>query len=166
MTTSVRVLHVLSVKATAADTESLGLPPGSTLIRCTRLRLRHGEPYSHVVNDMPFEIGRRFTRSDGKGLVSRVLEQQLGIQLREAHQSIRASLADAELARLLKTRIGAPLLFVDRVVLTDNGRPVERVRAHYRSDIFSFRVHLSKDQSKQKWGVKNVRNSPEREEQR
>src|SRR5262249_50101950 len=123
LTTTVKVLSVTMVKASAAEAEVLHIEPGAPLVRCARLRSYRGQPYSHVVNDLPYEIGKRLSRSDWKGSVSRGLQEKLGIPLMEARQSIRASLADAELARLLSTRIGAPLLSVDRVVMTRNGRP-------------------------------------------
>ena len=50
---------------------------------------------------------------------------------------------DARLAKLLHTRIGAPLLSVDRIVRTEGGKPIERTRSYYRSDIYSFTVHLT-----------------------
>jgi GntR family transcriptional regulator len=153
-TTVVKVLHIATVKASAAEAKVLGLEPGALLVRCARVRSYRNQPYSHVVNDLPYEIGRRLTRSNWKGSVSRVLQEKLGIPLLEARQSIRASLANAELARLLSIRIGAPLLSVDRVVMTTNGRPVDHVRTHYRSDIFCFNVHLRKDHPRENWRFK------------
>jgi DNA-binding GntR family transcriptional regulator len=103
-----------------------------------------------VVNDLPQEIGQQLSRSDWKGSVTQVLQEKLHIPLVGARQSIRASLADTEAARLLAVRVGAPLLSVDRIVYTDNGTPVDRVRTHYRSD-FSFTVHLRRDHPQASW---------------
>ncbi len=144
LATRVKVLDLRTVKASAEETEALGLKPGALLTRCTRLRLYHGEPYSYIVNDVPHEIGKRIGRSDWKGIILKVLEDKLKIPIRDARQTVRASLADATLARRLETRIGAPLLAVDRLILTDGGRPVERVHTYYRSDIYSLAVHLTR----------------------
>ena len=57
---------------------------------------------------------------------------------------MRATLADASLARLLHTPIGAPILSVDRVVRTDTGEAVEKVHTYYRGDIYSLTVHLTR----------------------
>lgn len=142
--TDVRVLDVRTVKAGLLEAEILGLEPGALLTRCRRLRLYHGEPYSYITNEMPHEVGRRVSRKDWKGIILRVLEEKLKIPIRDARQTVRAALADATLARTLRTRIGAPLLAVDRVVMTDGGRPVERVHTFYRSDIYSLTVHLAR----------------------
>jgi GntR family transcriptional regulator len=83
--------------------------------------------------------------------VLRVIEEKLKIPLRDAEQTVRASLADANLARLLKTKVGAPLLAVERVVRSDHAQVVEYVRIHYRSDIYALRVHLSREAPEAHW---------------
>jgi len=148
----VKVIEVKTVKADANDAEKLGIPIGSPLMRATRIRSLHDEPYSHIVNDLPAEIGRRFSKSDWKGVVLKVIEEKLKIPLRDAEQTVRASLADGKVARLLNTKVGAPLLAVERVVRTDHGQVVERVRIHYRSDIYAMKVHLSRgDHPEARW---------------
>lgn len=149
--TSVQVVDLRTVKANRADAAVLGLEPGALLVRCTRLRHWHKEPYCHIVVDLPQVIGQRLSRTDFKGSILRALEDKLHIHIRDAQQRVRASLADASIARLLKTHIGAPLLAIDRTVMQDDGTPVEHVRTHYRSDIFSFSVHLHRDRASQSW---------------
>ena len=152
-TTTVKLLYVRKVKATTPEAKLLGVEPGSDLIRCARVRLHRREPYSHVLNDLPFEIGKRLAKSDWKHSISLALQEKLGVPLIEAQQSIRATLATGPLAQLLSTRIGSPLLTTDRVVMTEAHRPVIRVRTSYRSDIFQFNVHLRKDDAHGHWKV-------------
>jgi GntR family transcriptional regulator len=148
----VKVLSVQTVKAGPDDAEKMGIHPGDPIVRATRIRLYHDQPYSYIVNDLPAEIGKRFTKNDWKGVVLKTIEEKLKIPLRDAEQTVRASLADGTLARLLETKIGAPLLAVERVVRTDHGRVVERVRIHYRSDIYAMKVHLSRgDHPERRW---------------
>ena len=152
--TSVKLLDVHTLKATRADAAKLGLDAGAPIIRCSRLRYWHKDPYCHIVVDLPWEIGHKLRRSDFKGSILRALEDRLHIHIRDAQQSVRASLADAPLARVLETQIGAPLLAIDRLVMQDDGTPVEHVRTHYRSDIFSFSIHLNRNRVERSWGAK------------
>jgi GntR family transcriptional regulator len=144
--TSVKVLDLRTVKATREQAGALHVAPGSALTRCARLRYWHATPYCHVVVDLPGEYGERLTTRDFEGSILRALEDRLHVRIRDAHQTVRASLAGARLARLLDTRIGAPVLAIDRLVRGEDGTPVERVTTHYRSDLFSFSVHLHRDQ--------------------
>jgi GntR family transcriptional regulator len=143
MATEVQLLGVETLKATAEEASVLGLETGALITRGTRLRLYHKEPYSFIQNDFPHEIGKRIRKSDWNGIILNILPQKLGIPVKDASQTVRAAMADARLARLLHTRIGAPLLSVDRIVRTDGGQPIERTRSYYRSDIYSFTVHLT-----------------------
>jgi GntR family transcriptional regulator len=153
--TTIKVLRVTTVKASEEVAELLRIKPGSLVSRCTRVRFHNNDAFSHVVIDLPYELGQQLTTADWKRPVSRVLQEKLKIDLIEAQQNIRASLADAELARRLGTRIGAALLAVDRLVLTHGRRPVERVVTHYRSDVFCFKVHLHRDDPDDGWKLKN-----------
>jgi GntR family transcriptional regulator len=146
VSTSVQLLELRTVEATQQQSQLLQVPQRTPLTRCTRLRFHHETPLCYVVNLLPLEIGRRLTRSDWKrGSVLQAL-QRLGHPIKDADQSVRAALADATLARHLQTRIGAPLLSVDRLVHTQDGRPVEHTHTYYRSDIYSLSVHLTHTQ--------------------
>ncbi len=164
LATSVELLDLRKVAVTPQDVETFelcrvgsppdaGRPSGATgrratrsVMQCARLRRHHETPYGYIVNRLPIAIAERFEDQDwGSGSIMQTLEQRLGLRLRVADQTIRATLADAPLARLLETRIGAPLLSVDRVVRTDDGHAVARVHTYYRSDVYSLRVHLTRD---------------------
>jgi GntR family transcriptional regulator len=141
--TSVKLLELQTVEATAQQAGLLRVAEKSRLTRCTRLRFHNDAPLSYVLNLLPYEVGRHLRRADWKkGSVLRAL-QRLGYELKDAEQSVRASLADANLARLLQVRIGAPLLSVDRIVYTAGGHPMEYTHTYYRSDIYSLSIHLT-----------------------
>jgi GntR family transcriptional regulator len=143
LTTQIRVLTLGVVKASAAEAEFLRVSLGDPLVRCTRVRLHGGMPFSYIVNHVPGDIGRRIPDDAWKtGSIMRVMEEELGIRIAEADQTMSAALADPHLARVLKTTIGAPLLSVDRVVRSVEGRPVKHVHTYYRSDVYSFKAHL------------------------
>lgn len=143
LTTTVKVLTLATIKASASEADFLRVNLGDPLVRCTRLRLHAGTPFSYIVNHVPGDLGRNLKPEAWKqGSILRQIETELGVRMGDADQTISASLADAHLARLLKTTIGAPLLSVDRVVRSVEGRPVEHVHSYYRSDIYSFKAHL------------------------
>ncbi|MEM7586274.1 MAG: GntR family transcriptional regulator [Acidobacteriota bacterium] len=144
--TSVQLLDLRRVASTRQDVETFDIDLEDQVTQCARLRCHHEIPYSYIVNRLPTEIAEGFEDKDWReGSIMRAVEKRLGLRLRVADQSIRATLADAPLAKLLGIRIGAPLLSVDRVVRTDEGRAVARVHTYYRSDIYSLNVHLTRD---------------------
>lgn len=161
LATSVALLDLREVAATSEDTEAFDIAVGSPLVQCRRLRYYHKMPYSYIINRLPAEIAEQFEASDWEsGGILQTIEKRLGLHLSNADQEVRATLADASLAGILETRIGAPILSVDRVVRTDSGEAVERVHTFYRGDIYSFSVHLTRDPAQSRpareWTLKNA----------
>ena len=147
MATQVELLDLRDVAASQQDAEAFGIDIGDPVVQCTRLRYHQDRPFSYIINRLPRQIASHFRERDWQqGSILRSIEKRLGLHLRDADQSVRATLADAPLARLLGTRIGAPLLSVDRVVSTDGGRIIERVHTYYRSDIYTLTVHMTRDE--------------------
>lgn len=146
MATSIRLLDLREIEAAPEEARQLQIPSGSSLTRCERIRYYEDEPYCHIVNRMPVEIGSRIDRENWEqGSVLKHLEEELSIQLGDARQTLRATLADATQARHLDVPIATPLLQVDYFIRSEEGTPVEWARLHYRTDIYSFSLHLTRD---------------------
>jgi GntR family transcriptional regulator len=60
--------------------------------------------------------------------------------LSSATQAIRAQLADVEVCAQIDVELGAPVLYVERIVHDTAGRPVEYVRSWYRGDRYEYAV--------------------------
>ena len=65
-----------------------------------------------------------------------------GVVLSSATQAIRAQLADVEVCAQIDLDLGAPVLYVERIVHDTAGRPVEYVRSWYRGDRYEYAVTL------------------------
>jgi DNA-binding GntR family transcriptional regulator len=63
-----------------------------------------------------------------------------GVKLGEGHITMRAEVADIDVAEGLGIEIGAPILFAERILNDVEGAPVELVRAWYRSDLYEYRA--------------------------
>ena len=87
-----------------------------------------GEPV--VIDDitLPGALFRGLTKSKVVGYPGSMysfFETQFSVRMLKAQERLRAVRADAASARILRVRIGDPLLSVDRVTLTYGDRPVE-----------------------------------------
>ena len=79
--------------------------------------------------------------------MAEVLHNKLGIRMLNTRHSIRASLSGVNVARLLDTRIGAPLLTVERIISDEGDMPLVRSVTHCRSDIFFLVTERHDDES-------------------
>ncbi len=124
--------------------EAFGLAAGTALY-CLRGRMfRDGGPISEVTIFFPPDIGVRLNRADFDDVVVfRSVERRLGIKLSGARITVSAELADAALARSLKTQPGTPILVNRMLWHAAEGRPVELTIARHRADRYSLSYDVS-----------------------
>lgn len=128
-------------KADAHIAKRLEIRPGSALVALRRVLKFSGEPV--VVDDirLPASLLKGISISmiedhvnAHKGTLYSLYETQYRIRIISAHERIRAALADETTAPLLKVRIGAPLLCIERVAFTYKSQPVEWRRSYVNTE--------------------------------
>lgn len=145
LATTPTLLEVREVKVAAQEAEAIGIEAGTRIVRAKRVRYCDGKPYCFIINHIPVEIGRRIPEERwSKGSLLQFMERQLGIELGDADERVRATLADAHLARWLEVRIGAPLLHVEYEIHAADGSPVQTAVIYYRSDSYTFLLKLTR----------------------
>ncbi len=142
-TPTTRVLFTGLVLAPAAIAAALGVPEGEELARIDRLRLADGEP---MCVEESFLVHRWLPGILGNDLSSRSLreikQERYGILWARATQTIQSVAAPPDIARLLSVRAGAPLLYIERVSLSQHDVAVEYLRVHYRGDRYVLHNEL------------------------
>lgn len=94
---------------------------------------------SHVVETyIPHDLGRHFTRQDLGNTASIVLLMQYGVIIGRVDQKIAAVPAPAWIADLLDEEAGAPLLRAIVCVCDLEGRGVDYVISHFRSEVYEY----------------------------
>ena len=135
-----RVLRKGAVRADAAVHTMLGT---KSVWQLKRIRLADDVPIAIEHAFYPLAIGNELAKRDLVSIAMyRVFEDELGLIIREASQSIGATVANEAAAALLGTEAGSPLLEVERLTVAQDGRPLEFLRAHYRPQHFRFSITL------------------------
>lgn len=138
--TEIEVLDVADIPADAPTAEALELSPGTRIQRAVRRRKLQGEPFSHLVTHVPGDIADRYSVRDMATTSLLTLLERAGAAVFDAEQSITAVAAEPLVASALGVAVGAPLLKVERIMRDVNGRPVQLIHSHYRSDRFQYHV--------------------------
>ena len=98
-----------------------------------------GRAEAQIVSHFPPEVGQRMKRSDFDDvLIFRAVQKHLGIRLEAARVTVRAEIADAEIARQLDYAEGAPILAMDMLYRSADQRAVEFTVARHRADVFNL----------------------------
>ncbi len=123
--------HLLSCarrRASRDEARRLDLPAQSRVVEINRIRELGGSPKILERILVPAKLFPDLGRpSDGKlpNELYVLYEERYAITIYRANEELRAIAATAEQAGLLGLEAGAPLLEIDRIALTLDGRPVE-----------------------------------------
>ena len=127
-------------RASPEEILNLGLSPGETVTRLHRLRLADDEPMALELSVLPTRY-LNDPHAVGNSLYTYL--RQNGLVPFRALQRLTAACASDEQAKLLGIKCGAPLLYIERRTMLEDGSPLEFVCSHYRGDIYDFIVELT-----------------------
>lgn len=136
--------EIAELPADAETRKDLELSAGALVQRASHVRLLDGRPIGYVMTWLPADLKVRFALNELNESPMLTLLERKGIDIMAADQVISATLADARLAELLGTAIGAPLVHIRLVVFDSRRRPVERMMAWYRGDYYHHHVRLTR----------------------
>ena len=138
-----KVLHQDVIPAYEKVARYLGVQPGEKVVEIQRLRYADDEPIQLDTTYIPYEICPAVANVDltDRSLYE-FLEKECNIFIARGHRYIEAVLASENEAALLGIERGAPLLMLDSVSYSEDGRPVEYYHALHRGDRSRFEVEL------------------------
>src|SRR5690606_19960217 len=103
------------------------------------------EPIAYERSCWPEDIGKLLVNEDLNTIAFyKVLEEKHGIILKEANETIHAVNATPLEAEMLSVSSGEALLERRRISYDINGRAIEYTKTKYRSDKYSYKVHLQR----------------------
>jgi GntR family transcriptional regulator len=106
--------------------------------RAIRVRRNKRRPIMHLTTYVPAAIGRSYSRKDLGRVPLYQLLARAGKVYRRAQEAVGACLADPMVGPLLKVEVGAPLLFIQRVLSTADDEPVEYLEVRASPDAYSL----------------------------
>jgi GntR family transcriptional regulator len=138
-----KVLHQNVIPSNEKVARFLDINPGEKVIDILRLRFINEEPIQMVTTYIPFEICPALASVDltNRSLYE-FLEKECGVFIAKGRRFIEAVVANETEAALLGIEHGAPLLMLDSISYSEDGRPIEYYHALHRGDRSRFEVEL------------------------
>jgi GntR family transcriptional regulator len=113
-----------------------------------RLRFADGDAVAIEQAFYPPDIGLELERRDlADAAIYAIFEQELHFEIKDALQTISATLADKEAAELLDVTVGSPLTFTERLTRDRDDRPLELLRTVYVPQRHRFAIRLTRRSS-------------------
>lgn len=144
LNTTVRVLEVTTVGASAEVAQALRVAPGAMVQKAVRVRSTREGPLSHITTWVPGDFATRFGKRELAKKPILMLLEESGVRVGGARQTISARLADAQVAAQLGIAVGSALLAVRRLIHDERGRPVQWLHGLYRPDRYEYQMQLSR----------------------
>lgn len=126
--------------------------PDETVYVIERLRFFSRDHFAHHAAYMPIDVGAQLARLDlSHTSIMHELRETLAYEIWEDQQRIEATVADSDMAKLLRIDVGAPILCITRHFLEGNSnRTIVVFRSHYRADRYYYTVKTSQDMREEK----------------
>jgi GntR family transcriptional regulator len=132
-----RVLGARFISPDPRVAEALGKPGAEAVWLLERLRVVRGRPMVYQCSHLPAPIGREVERHDLEHLSLRhILRFKLGIEIKQARETIYAVKLGRSEAGYLSRRAGVPAFLSERISYVANDRPVVFDRATIPGDHF------------------------------
>ncbi len=139
-----KLLGLDVIPSTSPVAKALDISPGNRVIRVKTLRYADNVPITVHDAHIPHKQFANIVNEDLEVQHLWALFEKNGYKVKRAIQKLEAREASKEIARLLKIKEGAPILFKERTVYSDDGTPVEFTYCYNRGDIYSLTVALER----------------------
>ena len=117
-------------------------PSTSSFLRLVRIRLGDEVPMTREVAWYDLTLAPALANWDQSGSAYQYLEQQCGIQLSWAEQSIEAVMCNEEESRVFDFEQSSPCLLLKRKSYSQQQQLVEYVEGTFRGDAYTYRIKL------------------------
>ncbi|PRR80996.1 GntR family transcriptional regulator [Clostridium vincentii] len=104
-----------------------------------RVRYADNEPYVVEYTYMPIDVIPGIKREVLQESIYRYIEDELKLNIKSAHRTIRAILPSKLEMGYLKIGENFPLLQIEQIGFLNNGQPFEYSKSNHRSDTFEFK---------------------------
>lgn len=145
-----KILNLEYVEPPTVVRQQLELPDSvNKVLYIERLRYADDVPIGIHYAYLPLNENEPITEEeiDEYGSLYDLLQSKYNLIPAEADETLEATIADANEAKLLGINKGAPLLLIERTVWSQNRKTMEFVRILYRGDRYKYFVHLTRRES-------------------
>jgi GntR family transcriptional regulator len=138
-----RLLEYEVGEATESIYKALHLPVGEPIKRIVRMAHVNENPIVLAQISLHPEVSDLITLEEAKeNPIHLTLEKKLGVPIRKAHFEISAENSSRKLAKELQIKEGHAVLRAERVLYTEQNKPVEHSILWFRSDAYRFTIDL------------------------
>ncbi len=113
-------------------------------------------PAAYAISYLPFRVGKYLHKNDFHQMpLIKILKEKLKIPLEGVSQTIELTVAENDVADILKIPFGTAVLLIERTFFTKNESPIAFIQTFYRGDKFRFFIKFQYGDHKDHLQLKN-----------
>ena len=143
-TTGIKLLDMRTEPVEGRAAENLGLPAGTAVMVLERLRFVNGQVVGYEIRYLPRQIGQALTPDEvhNQPLVP-ALRRILGKPRTRLSLNVTAATARRKEARVLETKVGAPVLVREHTWYYEPEGPMQYGKSIFRGDRYQMSVDFT-----------------------
>lgn len=140
----VEVISFKELDTRVPITEALAINPGDKVYELCRLRLGNDEPVGIQWAYLPVKLCPGLINLDLATSLTKVMEEHFGVVNWSAHEFLRARMPTKFEASWLKIPKNLPVIYMERITYSPEGKPVEFLQSVWRSDGYEYEFSLTR----------------------
>ncbi len=139
----VDVLDVATLPCPTEIQSVLGIPSRQNVLRVRKIRKHRGLPVAYYVHyTSPAQCRGMRKRDLERFNFPDVFRKSSTVTLVRMEQTLKATVADLDVSKVLGIKFGLPLFFMENVYISTEDKPVILTQIYYRGDMCSYRSTL------------------------
>ena len=144
----VDVLEIVLMDCPERIRSILALHKDLKIWRMKRMIKIKRKPISYCINYVPPSLlGKLSSKDFKKRSFIEVFQDRCNIKLSKMEQQVEATVADMDLASILRVPFGDPLFFVENVYYSTEKKPVAVTHMYYRGDRYVYKAAIQLDEN-------------------
>lgn len=130
---STRVLEAKLVSANNVISKDLGIKKGERVIRLYRLRFADKKPVGLNLSYISYRLCPNLLEEDFRERsLYRIIEEKYDVKITKVKRLMESVQADDHISKMLRVKVGDPILKIEGVAYLRDGRPIECFIEYYR----------------------------------
>jgi GntR family transcriptional regulator len=139
----VDVLDVATLPCPTEIQSVLGIPSRQNVLRVRKIRKHRGVPVAYYVHYTSPALCRGMRKRDLERFnFPDVIRKSSTVTLARMEQTLKATVADLDVSKVLGIKFGLPLFFMENVYISTEDKPAILTQIYYRGDMCSYRSTL------------------------
>ncbi|MEJ2109340.1 MAG: GntR family transcriptional regulator [Acidobacteriota bacterium] len=137
------ILEFSTIRCPAHVRQILSLNEKQKVLCVKKIRRHSGVPIGYYLHYANARLCKGITRKKAESFkFQEMFEKTSGLKLTRMEETIKTSITDIDLSKVLKTGFGSPVFFIENIFFDSKNQPATLTHIYYRGDMCSYKANV------------------------